>query len=802
MNLQVILNRVIALVLGSSIYSFGIVLLAFLLGIALGSAVASALVPRITRPFRALAITQFGAVVSLVALYLYIDHLSLWFGSLILAWFPDYGAHVTGVKLLMFVIALAVSLPPTVFLGATFPLTVKAVVGDTRHVGEEVGRLYAVNTIGAILGSFISAFVLLPVMSRIGGGRGMEISLMVSLALHGFAAIITAFADQGRKMPRYAFITAACIGLLLFGRSAPLWNQSRLTMGLFRMSMLKHAIESETWKFHDIVYCYDGITTTVSVNRLPVSSTTTVYALKNNGKSEASNTLTDMTTQIMVSAFPILMHPRGSEGLDVVIIGFGSGVTVGSALEFPVRKVDVVEYEPAVVQASYFFGRFEEDVGNPDIGPNHLVYRRETDPRTGLPNPAYDWGDPDTFVVNPRLKILSNDGRNFLGSTPERYDVIISEPSNPWITGVSNLFTLEHFKAANQALRDDGIFCQWVQLYELSPEMVKVIYRTFAEAFPYIMVFSPEKYSTDTILVGSRRPMHLDVGRLEREFERTEVRMEMRRVLIQYPMDIPALLLFASREEVLDYTGKAPINTDDNLLVEFRAPNDLIGHLRFGNYISDVVYGPRWPYGRVTPGLLQGSLEGRQKGDVYLQLAFSMLREQRRDEARRFADLATSQRLSVETIVARSIRLLTSDGEVPGSVWSPAVSRPDVDASTGRYAEEGFRMAREAVESDRPGEALSILEGIPQCFLEKSGPGVKLLWAEALSRAPESEGGDCRTARSLLEEMLTEDPGFVLNHPEVYLFLGRCYERTNRVDQAEGLIETYVRLTSGQPLAR
>ena len=163
----------------------------------------------------------------------------------------------------------------------------------------------------------------------------------------------------------------------------------------------------------DLVYYRDGLSTTVSVEQWSEEH----FSLKNNGKVDAS-TGDDMPTQISAGLLPLLLHPRApAPHAKVALIGLASGVTAGAILQYPVERLDVVELEPAMPQAARFF--------------NHVNNR-----------PLQD----------PRLHLIADDGRNFLAAGTERYDVIINEPSNPWISGVSNLFTVEYFRIGRERL--------------------------------------------------------------------------------------------------------------------------------------------------------------------------------------------------------------------------------------------------------------------------------------------------------------------------------------------------------------
>jgi spermidine synthase len=481
--------------------------------------------------------------------------------------------------------------------------------------------------------------------------------------------------------------------------SALRWNLTQMTLGVFRVSYAEGMLDPDSWGSPDLVYYDDGLTTTVSVERWGRH-----YALKNNGKVDASNG-DDMPTQINVAAYPLLLHSAGPTDLDVAVIGFGSGVSVGTALQFPVARVDVIELERSIPEAARFF----EDI-------NHLDYRLDHWP----------------YVEMDRLTVINDDGRNYLASTQQRYDVIISEPSNPWITGVSDLFTVDHWRITKQRLRPGGIYCQWVQLYELSPGNIKTIYRTFASQFEHVLVLSADDRSSDTVMLGSDQPIDLDLAHVSSLFEPVEcaedrgaecrcetdpetgevvnptcpssIAVELERANIYGPYDVFARTLLASRDEVMAYTQiehrrrgtetrlfglvtedrwvpdvgstnagpcegddcrrePAVLNTDDNARIEFAAPNDLIGFSRYENYLS-TIYSEEWPYGHPRRAI-SGFGEGDAAARHYAELAMSLIAHGRYGWAGDFIERSQQAGRARETAVALEVltHLLTSENE-------------------------------------------------------------------------------------------------------------------------------------------
>ncbi len=606
---QVLWTRALAIVLGSSVYSFTIILLAFLIGLSAGAAVVTRLLPRLPRPVTALGIVHALTLFTAVWSYLTIDRLPEAFLIIL------RGASFSVDELLgtQFLLAASAILPATLAMGAVMPLTMRIYTATAAGAGRDVGIAYALNTVGAITGSFAAGFVVLPVL---GLQHGLLLCFGVTAAL---AAVLlwfgerSAAADQPqmatqRRLGKPAAIILS-VATIVFIALAPRWNLSHFSAGLFRISIAKSIIYLKDRVMPQLLYYKDGISTTVSVEQW--SKTT---ALKNNGKVDASNG-DDMGTQIMVGLMPLLFHPTALDKPPrVAVIGYGSGVTVGAVTQFPIGHADVIELEPAVVEAG---DRFFADV-------SHLPSQ------------------------NPKVRVLIGDGRNFMTQSDSRYDVIVSEPSNPWITGVSNLFTIDYWKLAKSRLAEDGVFCQWAQLYELSQPNIKTLLRSFVSVFPHTYIFAAEHLSSDVILVATRKPLPLDLLRLRRNFDNPVLRAELHRAQVDSPEEILADLLLTP-DEIPAFTVGAVINTDDNARIEFAAPRDLLGYMRHESSVPRV-HSNDWPYGRFERYLTQHGLPfdrapswweaapGQQferRGDTYARLGRAMLTHGKRDAASR-----------------------------------------------------------------------------------------------------------------------------------------------------------------------
>jgi spermidine synthase/MFS family permease len=778
-------------------------------------------------PVLLLALVQLFIAAATTVSYVWQDEIPYAFAQLVVS-LDDLPDHVGTVQFFMFLTAALCTLPATLGMGAMFPLTMRVWTAGGDRVGRDVAVVYTANTVGSIIGSWLPGFVLLPLI-------GMERTLHVGIALNMLLALgmLIAGAAEPEPDPKAARVAAAeggstgrtesvgarsndiptwhaalvyvlspaipaLLALLYLGTARPdsilRWNLTQMTLGVFRVSLAEGMLDPESWGQPDLVYYRDGLSTTVSVERWGRH-----YALKNNGKVDASNG-DDMPTQITVAAYPLLMHRRGPEDLDVAVIGFGSGVTVGTALSFPVRRVDVIELESAILEASRFF----QDV-------NLLEYARDEFP----------------FVEMDRLEIVNDDGRNFLASTDREYDIIISEPSNPWITGVSDLFTVDHFRITKRRLRPDGIYCQWVQLYELSPENIKTIYRTFASQFRYVIVLAADDRSSDTIMLGSDAPLTLDAQRMARIWDlsgarhRLSVREQLQRAYLHSPFDVFARVLLASREEVLQYTHierrlrggqwhidyastntsrceppdcirePVPLNTDDNALIELAAPRDLIGFERYEGYLS-TIYSPDWPYGRLEESV-QGMGEGDERARNLAELALSLVAHGRYELAARFIELSQRAGRVRETAIALEVLThLLSGVHEPVVRIEPPVPGPELDRTAAEQLVRGFERVREAVDRGQWGAALAAMEDIPAPLRLHSGPAMRFLYGYLLYKAADGSYAQYRAAADQLDELVRGDERYVQAHPEVFYFLARSRDAEGEYGEAMRNMRQYI----------
>jgi spermidine synthase/tetratricopeptide (TPR) repeat protein len=252
--------------------------------------------------------------------------------------------------------------------------------------------------------------------------------------------------------------------------------------------------------------------------------------LKVNGKTDASSR-GDLPTQLLLAHVPLLLKPDATQ---VLVVGLGSGITAGSALRYPLERLDLVEISAGVVEAAKFF---EDD-----------NYRA---------------------LQDPHLHLHLEDANTFLRLTPRRYDVIISEPSNPWIVGIGNLFSVEFYREARQHLTEGGILAQWFHTYEMDDDTLRLILRTFASVFEHVTLW--KTLSEDILILGSSSPITADFSQVGKRFHLERVREDLQRIEIT---TLPTLLSLqvASNTTVRRIAGRGRLNEDYYPILEYEAP--------------------------------------------------------------------------------------------------------------------------------------------------------------------------------------------------------------------------------------
>lgn len=530
MAYEVAWTRLLALILGSSTYAFTTMLVAFLTGLALGDLLMAKVVDRLPQPLLVLALLELGI------------GLSAFFGQRFFGELPDlylflFRAFSAQPNLLLAsqsLLAFLVMFVPTLLMGAIFPVVIRISAYNLVKVGRWVGNAYAVNTLGTVAGSFASGFLLLPIL-------GIQGTIALAIGMNLCLGLLLIFLDQGKGRFLLGAGAATAFVLLVAAAIPAAWDPQVMTSGIYKGAPLflrlypspREVFRRITSQFKLLFY-REGIGATVTVTERLSLEYSPHLSLAIDGKVDAS-TAADMPTQVLSGHLPFLI---GEKAEKVLVIGLASGMTVGAVAQHPAKVINVVEIEPAVVEASRFFDAF-----------NHRP------------------------LEDPRVRLIVDDGRNYLLVTKERFDAIISEPSNPWMSGPAKLFTKEFFELGKERLTERGIFVQWLQLYGMQPFYLKALVRTFHSVFPHLLVFQTAE--GDLLLLGSGRPLVLDVTHLAQRMSAPKIASDLARVGVRDPLDLFVKFRMGS-EEIASYVGSSgPFNTDDNGLIEFAAPKSL-----------------------------------------------------------------------------------------------------------------------------------------------------------------------------------------------------------------------------------
>lgn len=527
--------RLLTLILGSSVYSFSLMLMAFISGITLGSYIVSKIIQRLKNLYSFLGICELAVVISMLLVLPLYQRLPYYFwviAGMVGKTAAGYSLYV----IIEFFFCFLLMLLPTIFLGMTLPLISRITATDIGRVGKSIGSVFSINMLGTVFGSLLTGLFFIP---WIGVHRSIQLGIVLSLLL----ATVILFTSQEKILKRRIF---PLIGWgLLFGYwiIMPEWSHQAVSFGVFRARLNSPPPPSyealvERYQKTPIQYFKEGAHATVVV-----SGEEPDISLVINGKVEASSQ-GDLGTQLLSGHIPVLFLPKYDS---VLVIGLGSGITVGAVTQHPVHHIDVVEISPEVKEAAALFRKHNNDA-----------------------------------LSDPRVKLTIEDAVTFLKTTKNTYNAIISEPSNPWIAGIGNLFTKEFFELAKHRLSPGGVMVQWIHLYESNNEIFGLILRTYTRVFPYVSIWMTQP--NDVVLVGSLSPAVCDFKKMEQIIAQPSVAKDLDRIHIHHLLTLLSTQMIGPSMSRALYPFGAS-NTEENPYLEYMAPRAF-----FNNEIADVCY--------------------------------------------------------------------------------------------------------------------------------------------------------------------------------------------------------------------
>ena len=516
-------TRLLATQLGSSTFAFSLMLATFLAGIVLGSLIFEWWTRRRAARLATFATTQTLTALAALAFLVFFERLPAALPPILRATHESF----RGLVLAQCAVSALAMLPAAIVFGFNFPVVTLLIAGNgssDEGAAAAVGRAYAANTLGAIVGATSVGFWLLPALGAfhlLGAAAGVNLILAAALCMAG----------SPRRLPAFALNAVLLFGVVGVAYSPYFYDPAVATFNTVMYWNLsdRPLTVQENARTVDVVYVADGLNSTISVGR-----TEDYLALRTNGKVDASNH--DVTTQLLVGHIGGVAHPAPRR---VLVIGFGSGMTVSTLVRYPeIERVDCVEIEPAVVRAAPWLTQLNRNV-----------------------------------LRDPRVHIVLDDGRNFLLTTRDQYDVIISEPSNPWIAGVSTLFTREFYAAAKRRLAPGGIFVQWVQEYSLFPDDLRMVLATFLSQFSGATLWHGD--DPDLLLIAPSPSPQAMLDRARTLWARPGTAEDFKTLGMSEPEGLFGFYLL-SDAELRRFAAGARLNTDDLTLLEYHAPRALL----------------------------------------------------------------------------------------------------------------------------------------------------------------------------------------------------------------------------------
>ena len=522
---EVAWTRALSLVMGSTTYALSTMLAAFMAGLTLGGYLGGRWADRTKNPALSFAIVEGSIAVFGLITFIIIKNLSP-----IYAWvFNTFHLSFSSFSIAQFIMAFLIMIIPTTLMGATFPLVLKARAHRLDTIGKEAGNVYSINNLGAIAGSLMAGFVLIPLV-------GVKLTNLFAAGVNLITAVTIIYFVSRLDYKKTIGV------LLIFLIPATLFSVYIVRSGDFGLfysfykaknNPLYESFSKSVFK-HALLFEEEGLNGLVQVFRDPYMKR--VY-LVTNGKVEGSairdsgeivdspTGTIDWANQLLLAYLPLEAN-RGAKSF--LSIGLGTGTTTRAIMsDRGLKEIDVVEINPLVVKAV-----------------NEHFY-------------------PELFI-DERINFIEGDARNYLSLSSKHYDAIASEPSYPVDQGISALFSLEFFRLVRARLTDEGVFAQWIPSYLLNKDEFKMMLRTFNRVFPetYVWYMSASK---DIILLGSKGPIDLDG---------IEGRIAMREKAAGMAGKYE---LYLDPEKVREITAKpGPLNTDDRPVLEFIAARNML----------------------------------------------------------------------------------------------------------------------------------------------------------------------------------------------------------------------------------
>ena len=509
---EVAWTKYLAIFIGATIYGFAAILGVFLIGIALGSWAIKAYLQRQSGDRVALVWGLLALAVSLLLARVGLTYLP---GVLdVLRGMEQPAQLIRGLKVLAIFVVL---FPATFVFGALFPVSLSMYCRSVTDLNGRIGKGYAINTIGAILGAVAAGFWIIPAF-----GTDAVLSATIVIAL----SLSLIFIDVRSRQRQETAALALTVAVVIASWQLPHLDYARLIMS----QPYWYDADAQDGKTPSVMFLEEGKAGVISV----ITYDGQKARLQNNGIQESYVGLDDTVrppfTEVLLGLMPYLLHP---DPTNAFLIGFGGGNTAQAMAETTLQEIRIVELEPAVIAAV-----------------------------------ASIWGGEIPVLKDARVELRLNDARNALLVENRSYDLIVSQPSHPWLAGAGNLFTRQFFEVASGKLNDGGIFAQWVNLFNMDATTLRSILQAYYEVFPHGFTLSNTD-SGDLLLFGSHEKLRFDYERMSRTMRTPGIRQALATAKITRPAHL--LWYFSmSRAEALSAAANVAPNTDTRIYSEVR----------------------------------------------------------------------------------------------------------------------------------------------------------------------------------------------------------------------------------------
>ncbi len=510
--LEVFWTRLLAVIFVGTTYAFTTMLVAILCGIGIGSLAASPIADRVRNPVLVLGLLQ--ALIGAACLWTLSIFAKL--PAMLVEWHSHSGWDWQGVMQATVVASFMTLFLPTFLFGAAFPLVVRSVTAGTSGVGGSVGRAYAANTIGGVFGAVAAGYVLLPL---VGTQYGI---LIASLLLTGSGVLLIAVSPRSHVVGKLVATAIAIVATVAGYRAAP----SDVSRTVNHAHIPAH---------HEVLMDHEGIEGTVVVSG-PANDTGHFDRILWINAIQATQSIEKGVKMNRFQGVLPMLFDREPES--ALFMCFGSGVTAGTLAQTSLKRIDAVEIAPDVLKAAPLFAELNYNV-----------------------------------IENPKMNFIIDDGRNYLLTSREQYDVITFEPMPLALAGVSAFYTEEYYRLCRERLAPRGLVSQWVPMHALHPDIVRSLVATFAVSFPEYCAWF---VNADLFLIGSDEPLSISYTHAEAVLDDPVLGAALREVGIPDVTELIASFVMG-REAVRAFGGDALPMSDDRPWAEFEAPKWIYG---------------------------------------------------------------------------------------------------------------------------------------------------------------------------------------------------------------------------------